>query len=125
MKGRKRVYFVHLKGMSEGSAIVATSPGKAKKYFLALGDYPKEFYTDLRAKVLGQLDDLAEKLPEATLIEDAMGWRWALEHGVYEYYDGVDCPRCGAKCTTVAYSKRIGFYCLECEDPEVLKEVIG
>jgi len=109
MKGRKRVYFVHLKGMSEGSAIVATSPGKAKKYFLALGDYPKEFYTDLRAKVLGQLDDLAEKLPEATLIEDAMGWRWALEHGVYEYYD----------------SKRIGFYCLECEDPEVLKEVIG
>ena len=122
---RKRFYFVHFKDVSEGSAIVATSPGKAKKYFLSLGGYLNQFYTDLRARVLRDLDDLAESLPEGTLIEDAMGWKWALEHGVYEYYDCVDCPRCGAKCTTVAYSERIGFYCVECEDPEVLKEVVG
>ncbi|RLF70258.1 MAG: hypothetical protein DRN40_04995 [Thermoplasmata archaeon] len=122
---RKRVYYVHLKGMSEGSAIVASSPGKAKKCFLALGDYPKEFYTDLRTKVFKHLDDLAEKLPEGALLEDEMGWQWTLKNSIYEYYDGVDCPRCGAKCTTVAYSERIGFYCVECEDPEVLKEVVG
>ena len=123
---RKRVYYVWLKGETEGSAIVATSPGKAKKYYLTIGGYLNQFYPDLRARVLKHLDDIAEKLPEATPIEEVMGWEWALRHGAYSSYAHVTCPNCGERDVTVWYDEyRQRFYCEVCEDEEPLKEVVG
>jgi len=117
---RRRVYFVHLKDEYEGTAVVASSPGKAKGYYLTYGGYAREFYTDLRAKVIKQLDDIAETLPEGVPLEEVMGWEWTLRHGADSSYSHVTCPRCGQRDVTVWYDKnKQEFYCEVCEEEVV------